>query len=67
MESAAGEVTLPIAEAFIVATQKPVAIRLLINRALPKDLVKAPHRAPVEVRAFGIIILAMPRIVCAGA
>jgi len=49
MEGAARKVTLPIAEAFIVAPQKPVAICLLVNRALPKDLVKATHRALVEV------------------
>jgi hypothetical protein len=67
MEGAAGEVALPIAEAFIVAAQKPVAICLLVNRALPKDRIEAAHSALVEVRAFGIIILATPRIVGAGA
>jgi hypothetical protein len=67
MEGAAGEVTLPIAKPFVVATQKPVAICLLVNRALSKDRVETADSLLVEVRPFRIIILAMPRIVRAGA
>ena len=67
MEGAAGEVSLPIAEAFIVPTQESVAICLLVDRALAEDRVKAARRALIEVRAFGIIILAAPSIIRAGA
>src|ERR1043165_8955310 len=60
------EIPLPVPIAFIVTSQKAVAISLLICRTLSVGRVVTSYAAGKEVRAVRIVTLAAARVIGAG-